>query len=96
MVHHRQRLPLGLEAGDHLSRVQSRLDDLQSHAPLDRLLLLGHVDYAHPPFADYLQELVGANARAKALGWGLIRGETGVNCDCRCRHFQEAGRLGLG
>jgi hypothetical protein len=38
MVHHRQGLPLGLEAGDHLPRIHPRLDDLQRHPPLDRLL----------------------------------------------------------
>ena len=34
MIHHRQRLPLGFETGDHLPRVHSRLDDLQRHAPM--------------------------------------------------------------
>ena len=68
MVHHRQRLPLGLEAGDHLPRVHARLDDLQRHPPLDRLGLLGHVDHAHAPFADLLQQLVGADFRAGFLG----------------------------
>ena len=29
VVHQGQRLPLGLEAGDHLPRVHARLDDLQ-------------------------------------------------------------------
>jgi hypothetical protein len=32
MIHHRQRLPLGFEAGDHLVRVHAGLDDLQSDA----------------------------------------------------------------
>ena len=31
MVHHGQRLPLGLEAGDDLRGVHSRLDDLERH-----------------------------------------------------------------
>ena len=38
MVHHRQRLPLGLEAGDDLPRVHARLDDLQRDPAADRLL----------------------------------------------------------
>ena len=33
----------------------------------DRLGLLGHVHGAHAPFADLLQEFVGANLRANAL-----------------------------
>ena len=66
MVHHRQRLPLGLEAGDHLLAVHARLDDLERDAAADRLLLLGHVDHAHAPFADLLQELVGADLRSIA------------------------------
>ena len=55
MVHHRQGLPLGLEAGDHLPRVHARLDDLERDRPLDRLGLLGHEDHAHAAFADLLQ-----------------------------------------
>ena len=68
MVHHRQRLPLGLEPCDHLPRVHSRLDDLQRHPPLDRLGLLGHVDDAHAAFAELLQQLVGADPRAGFFG----------------------------
>ena len=70
MVHHRQRLPLGLEAGDHLPRVHARLDDLERDRPLDRLGLLGHEDDAHAAFADLLQQLVGADDRAGPLGNG--------------------------
>ena len=32
VVHQRQRLPLGVEAGDHLSRVHPRLDELERDA----------------------------------------------------------------
>ncbi len=65
MIHHRQRLPLGLEAGDHLPRVHPRLDDLQRHPALDRLGLLGHVDDAHAPFANLLEQLVRADRIAR-------------------------------
>ena len=68
MVHHRQGLPLGLEAGDHLPRVHARLDDLERDGPLDRLGLLGHEDDAHAAFADLLQQLVGADDRAGTFG----------------------------
>ncbi len=74
MVHHRQRLPLGFEAGDHLPRVHARLDDLQRDAAFDRLLLLGHVDDAHAAFADLLQQLVGADLGAGLFGDGLVDG----------------------
>ena len=57
MVHQRQRLPLGLEAGDHLLRVHARLDDLERDLALDRRRLLGHEDGAVAPFADRFQSL---------------------------------------
>ena len=64
MVHDGQGLALGFEAGDDLGRVHARLDDLEGNRALDRVLLLGHVDDAHAPFADLLQELVGADLGA--------------------------------
>ena len=57
MVHHRQRLPLGLEAGDDLSAVQAGLDDFEGDLALNGLGLLGHEHRAHPAFADLLQSL---------------------------------------
>ena len=66
MVHHRQGLPLGLEAGDDLAGVHSRLDDLQGDLAADRLPLLGHVDHAHPALANLLQELVAADGLPRA------------------------------
>ena len=71
MVHHRQGLPLGLEAGDHLPRVHAGLDDLERDRPLERLGLLGHEHHAHAAFADLLQQLVGADDRAGPLGDGV-------------------------
>ena len=67
MVHHRQCLPLGLEPGNHLPGIHSRLDDLQRYLARNRLGLLGHVDDAHTPFADLLKEPVGANLRTRLL-----------------------------
>ena len=58
MIHHRQRLPLGLEPGDDLLGVHAQLDDLERHAPPHRLGLLGDIDHAAPAFADALQQLV--------------------------------------
>jgi hypothetical protein len=50
------------------ARVHAGLDDLQRHAAPDRLLLLGHEHQTHPSLADLLEQLVGADPRARALG----------------------------
>jgi hypothetical protein len=67
MVHQRQRLPLGLEAGDDLPAVHAGLDDLQGDLAADGLFLLGHVDDAHAALADLLEQLVRADAVAGAF-----------------------------
>jgi hypothetical protein len=54
VVHHRQRLPLGLEAGDDLAAVHAGLDDLEGDLALDRVRLLGHEHDAHAALADLL------------------------------------------
>ena len=61
MIHHRQRLPLGLETGDHLAGIHARLDDLQRHLAADRLLLLGHEHDAEAAFADFFQQFIAAD-----------------------------------
>lgn len=63
-----QRLPLGLEAGNDVLGVHPRLDHLQGHAPLDRLLLLGQIDHAAAAFAENAQYLVGAAKRSRSTG----------------------------
>ncbi len=62
MVHHRQRLPLGLEAGHDLLGVHAVLDDLERDLASHRLGLLGEVDHAHAAFAETLQDAIGANS----------------------------------
>ena len=42
--------------------------------PPQRVLLLGHVDQAHAPFADLLHQLVGADRRAGSFRGGLVDG----------------------
>ena len=74
MVHHRQGLPFGFEPGDDLPGVHARLDDLQGHAPPDRLRLLGQVDDAKPPLANLLQQLIGSDDRAGGFDDGLVAG----------------------
>jgi len=71
MVHQRERLAFGLEAGEDVAGIHAGFDDLESHFALDGLGLLGHPNHAHAAFADLLQELVGANDHAGAFaGWG--------------------------
>ena len=83
VLHHRERLPLLLEAGDDFLRVHAELDDLQRHAPPHRLLLLGHPHDAEAALADLLEELVrpdpitrflGLQPREFALDLGRMRG----------------------
>ena len=54
MIHHGQRLPLGLEARDHLLRVHAQLDDFERDAAPNRLFLFRHINHAAAPFADLL------------------------------------------
>jgi len=64
MVHQRQRLAFGFEAGDDLFGVHAQLDDLEGDAAADRLLLLGHIDDTAAAFADLLKEFVAADTVA--------------------------------
>jgi hypothetical protein len=80
VVHQRQGLPLGLEAGDHLAGIHARLDDLQRHLAPQWSRLFGHEHHTEAPFADLLQELVGADLRAGALRHGRLHRGSG---ECR-------------
>ena len=82
VIHQGQRLPLGLEAGDDLLGIHARLDDLERHLAPNRLRLLGHEDDAHAPFADLLQQLVGADDAyrgARRLKWSYGGTEAGAS-----------------
>ena len=60
VVHQGQRLPLGVEPGQHRPRVHPDLDQLERHLPLDRFGLIGPVDGAHAPLAeDFPQRCTG-------------------------------------
>ena len=61
MIHHRERLALGLEAGDDLCGVHPRLDDLHRDAAFDGLLLITLVDRAEAAFTEELQDLEGSD-----------------------------------
>ena len=67
VIHHRQRLPLGLEAGDDALRVHAQLDDLERDAAPDGFLLLGHVNHAAATLADHLKQFVTADAIARTF-----------------------------
>ena len=58
VVHHGERLALGLEAGDDLARVHACLEDFDRDAAADRFGLIGHVDGAEATLADFLKDLV--------------------------------------
>jgi hypothetical protein len=73
MVHHRQGLAFGLEAGDHLLGVHTRLDELQRHAPPHRLDLLGHINHAATSFADLLEQLVASDGLPDEVIGGRVR-----------------------
>ena len=68
MIHHRQRLALGLEAGHHLFGVHAELDDFKRHPAAHRFLLLGHTHHAKTALADFFQQLVTADSVAGLLG----------------------------
>jgi hypothetical protein len=61
VIHQRQGLAFGLEAGDDLPGVHTGFDQLHRDQTLDRFALLGEVDRAHAALADELDDLVGAN-----------------------------------
>ncbi len=92
MVHHRQRLSLRLEPGDHLLGVHAQLDDLEGNPPLDRFPLLGGPDRAEAAFADPLQQLVAA----ERLAHGFVGGAGGFELDGGPERFGLSGQQSLG
>ena len=61
VIHHREGLPLRLEAGEQLTRVHAELDHLESDATVQVLELLGLPDFSHAAFPEPPQELVRAD-----------------------------------
>jgi hypothetical protein len=76
VVHHGQRLPLGLEACDNVPRVHARLQDFERHLAADRLRLLGEEDHTKTAFADLFQQFIGADKHAGAFGDRFRHGES--------------------
>jgi hypothetical protein len=92
VVHQGQSLPFGLEAGNDLPGIHSRLDNLERDPAVDRRLLFRHVHHTHSTFANLFEQLVRANERARPLGWRQVRCK--VDCAgkvCR-RRIKQAVR----
>ncbi len=70
VVHDRQGLALGFEAGHDFPRIHADLDYFESDAAFDRLFLLGHIDDAEAAFAEFLQQLVITDDAARAFAQG--------------------------
>ena len=76
MVHHRQRLPFGLETRDHLAAVHARFHDLQRNRTVQGLVLFSPINHAHAPFAQDGAEQIGPNPRPRCLHpfqWRICR-----------------------
>ena len=90
MVHQRQRLALGFEAGDDLFGVHAHLDDLERDAAAHRLLLLGHINHAAAALADLLEQFVIANPVSGLFLLGQCQHNRRI-AHGRGRRFQEPG-----
>jgi hypothetical protein len=77
MIQDSQCVPLRIEAGQYLARLQPDLSNFYRHPSFDRLTVLGHEDDAHSPFANQLQKLVGADQRPDALAESGLQGSRG-------------------
>ena len=91
MIHQRQGLQLRFESRQHLPRVHAGLDNLERDAAADGSLLFGHEDDAEAPFADLLQQLVGADDASRAFGERINHGHG----DFRGRGLQEIADVRL-
>jgi hypothetical protein len=77
VVHHRQSLALGTEAGDELGGVHAALDHLQGDAATDRFLLVRFPDQAHASLADAALQEVRADELPLGNGIGAGGGRQG-------------------
>ena len=92
VVHHRERLPLALEAREHLVGVHPEADHLEGDGAAEGLELLGLVDGAHAALAEDADDAVGTDAvgvrGARGRGAGR-RGRLGRGAGYRRRFFGE-------
>jgi hypothetical protein len=78
VVHQREGLPLGLEAGDHLLGVHAQLDELQREFAADLVALFDAIDLAHPALAESFEDAVAANAFGRLLQQAAGAGDGAV------------------
>ena len=93
MIHHGQRLPLGVEAGDDRLRVHAQLDHLESDAAPNRRILLSHPHDTTAALADFLDQRVGPDLRPRVLSVVYLRHlERQHDCrETRSRSRHETG-----
>jgi len=70
VVHKGQGLALGFKPYDDLLGVHAQLDNLEGNKSFNRLLLLGHINYAATALAEFLQQFVAADRLARLLEAG--------------------------
>lgn len=61
MIHQRQSLPFGFEAGDDQFRVHAQLDEFQRDFATDGCSLFGSIDFAHAAGTDAFQNTIRAD-----------------------------------
>ena len=69
VIHQRERLPLRLEAGDHLASVHAELDDLERDVAIYGFALHGAPHDAAATLTDFLGQRVAANHVADLFAW---------------------------
>ena len=69
MIHHRQGLTFGLEAGDDPFGIHTEFDDLDRHPAANGFFLFSHIDGAKAAFAYQFKQLVRPNDRAGTFVW---------------------------
>ena len=67
VIHQRQGLPLGLEAGYHLAGLHSALDQLQGHLATHGLLLLGAIHHPEAALTEDLEQAVSAEGGSRGF-----------------------------
>ena len=76
MIHHRQRLPLGLKPRDHFTGVHTGFDQLECYLSLERVRLLGQEHGPHPTLADLFEQRVTVDGRmlrnVELSGYALV------------------------
>ena len=93
MVHQGECLPLGVEPGQHGTRVHADLDQLERDLAFDRCGLTCPVNGAHPPLAEDFEQRVPAGddlAHSGSAGPAAARGDR--QCEVRAVGSKFPGR----